>query len=48
VIPKEMLALVDKPILQYGVEEAIASGIEHHRGDRPWQGRDGRPLRHQL
>ena len=24
-----MLALVDKPILQYGVEEAIASGIEH-------------------
>src|SRR5580658_6402153 len=29
VIPKEMLALVDKPILQYGVEEIIASGIEH-------------------
>ena len=29
VIPKEMLALVDKPILQYGVEESIASGIEH-------------------
>jgi UTP--glucose-1-phosphate uridylyltransferase len=29
VIPKEMLALVDKPILQYGIEEAIASGIEH-------------------
>ena len=29
VVPKEMLALVDKPILQYGVEEAIASGIEH-------------------
>src|SRR6202167_5021454 len=28
VIPKEMLALVDKPILQYGVEEAVASGIE--------------------
>ncbi|MGD0631104.1 MAG: UTP--glucose-1-phosphate uridylyltransferase GalU [Terracidiphilus sp.] len=28
VIPKEMLALVDKPILQYGVEEALASGIE--------------------
>jgi len=28
VIPKEMLALVDKPILQYGVEEAIAAGIE--------------------
>jgi UTP--glucose-1-phosphate uridylyltransferase len=29
VIPKEMLALVDKPIIQYGVEEALASGIEH-------------------
>src|ERR1700689_2250439 len=29
VTPKEMLALVDKPIIQYGVEEAIASGIEH-------------------
>jgi UTP--glucose-1-phosphate uridylyltransferase len=28
VIPKEMLALVDKPIIQYGVEEALASGIE--------------------
>ena len=28
-IPKEMLALVDKPIIQYGVEEALASGIEH-------------------
>jgi UTP--glucose-1-phosphate uridylyltransferase len=27
-IPKEMLALVDKPIIQYGVEEAIAGGIE--------------------
>jgi UTP--glucose-1-phosphate uridylyltransferase len=29
VIPKEMLALVDKPVIQYGVEEAIHSGIEH-------------------
>lgn len=29
VIPKEMLALVDKPIIQYGVEEAVASGIDH-------------------
>jgi len=27
-IPKEMLPLVDKPIIQYGVEEAIASGCE--------------------
>ncbi len=27
-IPKEMLPLVDKPIIQYGVEEAIAAGCE--------------------
>ena len=27
-IPKEMLPLVDKPLIQYCVEEAIASGIE--------------------
>src|ERR1700748_91777 len=26
--PKEMLPLVDKPTIQYGVEEALASGIE--------------------
>ena len=26
--PKEMLPLVDKPLIQYGVEEAINSGIE--------------------
>jgi UTP--glucose-1-phosphate uridylyltransferase len=26
--PKEMLVLVDKPVIQYGVEEAIASGVE--------------------
>ncbi len=26
--PKEMLPLVDKPTIQYGVEEAIASGIQ--------------------
>ncbi|MFY9221832.1 MAG: UTP--glucose-1-phosphate uridylyltransferase GalU [Blastocatellia bacterium] len=29
VIPKEMLTLVDKPLIQYGVEEAINSGIEN-------------------
>jgi len=29
VIPKEMLTLVDKPLIQYAVEECIASGIEH-------------------
>ena len=27
-IPKEMLPLVDKPLIQYGVEEALAAGIE--------------------
>src|SRR6476620_12087753 len=26
--PKEMLPLVDKPIIQYGVEEAMASGCD--------------------
>lgn len=28
-VPKEMLPIVDKPTLQYIVEEAFASGIEH-------------------
>jgi len=27
--PKEMLTLVDKPIIQYGVEEALAAGIDN-------------------
>jgi UTP--glucose-1-phosphate uridylyltransferase len=27
--PKEMLTLVDKPLVQYVVEECVASGIEH-------------------
>jgi UTP--glucose-1-phosphate uridylyltransferase len=27
--PKEMLAVVDKPLIQYAVEECVASGIEH-------------------
>jgi UTP--glucose-1-phosphate uridylyltransferase len=27
--PKEMLPLVDKPIIQYGVEEALASGVDN-------------------
>ena len=27
--PKEMLPLVDKPIIQYGVEEAVLSGIDN-------------------
>src|SRR5437870_6129264 len=28
-IPKEMLPIVDRPVIQYIVEEAVASGIEH-------------------
>jgi UTP--glucose-1-phosphate uridylyltransferase len=28
VLPKEMLILVDRPVIQYGVEEATASGID--------------------
>src|SRR6202171_730341 len=27
--PKEMLPLVDKPLIQYGVEEAIQSGVQN-------------------
>lgn len=27
-VPKEMLSLVDKPLIQYGVEEAIAAGCD--------------------
>jgi UTP--glucose-1-phosphate uridylyltransferase len=39
VLPKEMLPIVDKPLIQYAVEEAIAAGIEHiifitHRAKR--------------
>jgi len=26
--PKEMLPIVDKPLIQYGVEECISCGIE--------------------
>jgi UTP--glucose-1-phosphate uridylyltransferase len=28
VLPKEMLVLVDRPVIQYGVEEAVRSGID--------------------
>ena len=28
VLPKEMLILVDKPVIQYGVEEAVHSGLD--------------------
>lgn len=29
-MPKEMLRIVDKPTIQYIIEEAVASGIEDH------------------
>ncbi len=29
VVPKEMLPIVDRPVIQYVVEEAVAAGIEH-------------------
>ncbi len=29
VVPKEMLPIVDKPLIQYAVDEAIEAGIEH-------------------
>ena len=28
-LPKEMLPVVDRPVIQYGVEEAVASGLTH-------------------
>ena len=39
-IPKEMLPLVDKPVIQYIVEEAVAAGVEQiliitNRGKNP-------------
>src|SRR5207344_3543929 len=39
VLPKEMLPVVDKPIIEYAVEEAVAASIEHivfvtHRAKR--------------
>ena len=27
--PKEMLPIVDKPIIQYGVEEALQAGVQN-------------------
>ena len=28
-VPKELLPILDKPMVQYGIEEAVAAGIEH-------------------
>jgi len=39
--PKEMLPLVDKPIIQYGVEEALSAGCDqNHHYHRPGQAGD--------
>ena len=32
-MPKELLPIVDKPLIQYAAEEAIAAGIERLRKD---------------
>ena len=41
-IPKEMMPLVDRPIIQYAVEEAVASGIECTARAVPMSGRGDR------
>src|ERR1700733_6434356 len=46
--PKEMLCLVDKPLIQYGVEEAVAAGcteiiIVTSRGKSPREDPFARP-----
>ena len=46
--PKEMLPLVDKPIIQYGVEEACSRLRPDHHRHRSRQERHRRPLRRQL
>ena len=28
-VPKELLPILDKPMIQYGIEEVVAAGIEH-------------------
>ena len=38
-MPKEMLPIIDTPIIQFVVEEAIAAGIDDirlHQGDEAW------------
>jgi UTP--glucose-1-phosphate uridylyltransferase len=35
-MPKEMLPVVDKPLIQYAVDEARAAGIEQFCIDRPF------------
>ena len=45
-MPKEMLTVVDKPLIQYAVEEAKAAGIEEfYLRHRARQERDRGPFR---
>ena len=47
--PKEMLPVVDKPAIQYVVEEAVAAGLDRRpHGHRPQQAPPRGPLRPQL
>jgi len=39
-MPKEMLTIVDKPLIQYVVDEAKEAGIEHFVCHWPQQARD--------
>ena len=49
VVPKELLNVVDRPILSYVVAEARAAGIEHFvfvKGKRSWELRKHVPELH--
>ncbi len=47
-IPKEMLPIVDKPMIQYIVDEIVAAGIKNPPGNSRVQERGRKPLRHLL
>lgn len=47
-IPKEMLPIVDKPMIQYIVDEIVAAGIKEILGNSRFQERGRKPLRHLL
>lgn len=48
-IPKEMLPIVDKPMIQYIVDEIVAAGIKRNpHGNSCVQERGRKPLRHLL
>ena len=43
-IPKEMLPIVDKPMIQYIVDEIVAAGIKDCSGDALLEECGGKPL----